>query len=146
MKYASFLSRFFALLVDQIAMVVLAFLATLLLAGLFSISVSTDSGFLGLLFGTSALILLVVLFVFQFVYFGYFWSKSGQSIGMKLFNIEVIRRSEGQGISFWRAGFRGTLGYYISSLIFSLGYLWALIDEHKEAWHDKIFDTWVVVS
>ena len=37
-----------------------------------------------------------------------------------------------------------SLGYYISGLLFSLGYIWAIFDPNKEAWHDKLFDTWVV--
>ena len=37
------------------------------------------------------------------------------------------------------AGLRGTLGYYISSLVFYLGFLWMLFDEQQETWHDKIF-------
>jgi uncharacterized RDD family membrane protein YckC len=39
---------------------------------------------------------------------------------------------------------RGSLGYWISAVIFYLGYLWALWDNESETWHDKIFDTWVV--
>lgn len=49
-------------------------------------------------------------------------------------------------ISFWRAAFRGTLGYIISGFVFSLGFIWAAFDGQKEAWHDKLFDTWVVRS
>ncbi len=44
------------------------------------------------------------------------------------------------------AAFRGTLGYYISGLVFSLGFIWAAFDSRKETWHDKLFDTWVVQS
>jgi uncharacterized RDD family membrane protein YckC len=32
----------------------------------------------------------------------------------------------------------------ISGLILDLGYLWILIDENKQGWHDKIADTYVV--
>ena len=62
---------------------------------------------------------------------------------MKLTNVRVVRRNSDAKISFLRGGLRGTLGYYISGLLFSLGYLWALFDGNKETWHDKIFDTWV---
>lgn len=46
----------------------------------------------------------------------------------------------------WRAALRGTAGYWISGLIFGLGYLWAACDENQETWHDKVFDTWIVQS
>jgi uncharacterized RDD family membrane protein YckC len=146
MNYAGFFTRFFALLIDQIAMAVLAFIVAFLLGGLVGLTLVSNSGFLSFLTGTVALITWVILLIFQFVYFGYFWSKSGQSVGMKLLNIQVVRRTEGKSISFWRGAFRGSLGYYISGLVFSLGFIWAAIDAENETWHDKIFDTWVVRS
>ena len=72
--------------------------------------------------------------------------RDGQSVGMKLFNIKVVRQTESESISFWRGAFRGTLGYYISGLVFGLGFIWAAFDSQKETWHDKLFDTWVVKS
>jgi uncharacterized RDD family membrane protein YckC len=36
---------------------------------------------------------------------------------------------------------RGTVGYWISGLVFGLGFIWAAFDGRKEAWHDKLFDT-----
>ena len=49
-------------------------------------------------------------------------------------------------MTFLRSSLRGTFGYWVSGLIFGLGYLWALIDANNETWHDKIFETWVVVA
>ena len=146
MNYAGFFTRFFALLIDQIAMAILAILVGLLFGGCAGIALASQSDFLSILTGTAALITLGVLVIFQFVYFGYFWSRSGQSVGMKLLNIAVVRRTEGEPLSFWRGAFRGTLGYYISGLVFSLGFIWAAFDSRKETWHDKLFDTWVVQS
>ena len=89
---------------------------------------------------------IVILVFFHFIYFGWMWSRDGQTVGMKLVNIKVIRQQSDELPSFWRAGFRGTIGYYISGLVFSLGFIWAAFDGNKEAWHDKLFDTWVVRS
>ena len=144
MNYASFLSRFFALLIDQIAMGILAFIVGLFLGGCALLSLAAESDFVSILTGASALITWGALIIFQFLYFGYFWSKSGQSVGMKLLNIRLVRRTEGDTINFWRAALRGTLGYYISGLVFGLGFLWAAFDADKETWHDKLFDTWVL--
>jgi uncharacterized RDD family membrane protein YckC len=146
MNYAGFFTRFFALLIDQIAMAVLAFLVGLIFGGCAGLALVSQSDFLGVLTGTAALIAFGALAIFEFLYFGYFWSKSGQSVGMKLLNIKVVRQTEGEPISFWRAAFRGTLGYWVSGLIFGLGFIWAAFDARKETWHDKIFDTWVVQS
>lgn len=146
MNYAGFFTRFFALVIDEIAMGILAFLVSLIFGGCALLSLSSFSDFFSILTGTAAIIAMASLFIFQFLYYGYFWSKSGQSVGMKLFNIQVVRQTQDQQLSFWRAGFRGTLGYAISGLVFGLGFIWAVFDGNKETWHDKIFDTWVVNS
>ena len=99
--------------------------------------------FLSVLTFLAALLVGVVIVFLQFLYFGYFWGKDGQSLGMKLLNIKVIQRN-GDQITFLRGGLRGSFGYWVSSLIFGLGFLWAAFDNEKETWHDKIFDTWVV--
>jgi len=61
-----------------------------------------------------------------------------------LLKMKVVRQTGADDLSFIRAGLRGTLGYWLSGLVFGLGYLWALVDPQQETWHDKIFDTWVV--
>ena len=143
MNKASFFSRFIAWLVDMFAMVVIAILFGVLLAGLFSITSGSDSFFLAALAGTVGVMVWFTILILQFLYFGYYWSKSGQSIGMKLTGIKVVRQ-DGTLMSYVRAALRGTFGYWVSGLVFSLGYIWAAFDSEKEAWHDKIFDTWVV--
>ena len=47
-------------------------------------------------------------------------------------------------MGFLAAGLRGTVGYWISTVIFFLGFIWAAFDKNKEAWHNKIFGTGVV--
>lgn len=143
-QFAGVLARFIALLIDNIMMSIIAVALVLLLGPILGLAGNTDSTFLGLLAGTALFFLLVVIFALQFIYFGYMWSKNGQSIGMKLVNVRVVRRNNAGGLSFIRAGLRGTLGYSISGFLFGLGYIWAIFDPNKEAWHDKLFDTWVV--
>lgn len=143
MNKASFFSRFIAWLVDMFAMAVIAILLGVLLAGLLSITSGSDSFLLSAAAGTLVVIVWFAILILQFLYFGYYWNKSGQSIGMKLTGIKVVRQ-DGNLMSYVRAALRGTIGYWVSGLFFSLGYIWAAFDSEKEAWHDKIFDTWVV--
>ena len=143
MNKASFFSRFIAWLVDNFAIAVIAFLLSLLLSVLTGITRGSDSFLLRALTGTLAVMLGFGILILQFLYFGYFWNKNGQSIGMKLTGIKVIRQ-DGNLMSYVRAALRGTFGYWVSGLIFGLGYIWAAFDSEKETWHDKIFDTWVV--
>jgi uncharacterized RDD family membrane protein YckC len=37
-------------------------------------------------------------------------------------------------------------GYWIGSVAFGLGYIWAAFDAKSQGWHDKIANTYVVVA
>ncbi|MEA3336793.1 MAG: RDD family protein [Chloroflexota bacterium] len=143
MSKAEFVPRFFAWLFDSIAMSIVSISLGFLFWALMAVANNTQSGLLEFLTGSGALLTGLLLVLLQFLYFGFFWSKSGRSIGMKLFDMRVVRR-DGEPLSFVRAGLRGSVGYWISGLVFGLGYIWAAFDGNREAWHDKIFDTWVV--
>ena len=144
MEKAGFAQRFIAWFIDGLAIGIIGGILLAIIGVVAGLGASSDSSILGFLTATLTVIGIVVVILMQFFYFGYFWSRSGSSLGMKLFSIEVVRRQPGEPISFLRGALRGSLGYWISGLVFSLGYIWAAFDAEKEAWHDKIFDTWVV--
>ena len=145
MNRAGFLSRFLAFLIDNIALSVIAWLLSLLLVPFVSAADQSSSTLFGLIAGTVGMVIAFILLLLQFLYFGWLWSTSGQSLGMRVTNIRVVRR-DGSSLSMVRAGLRGTVGYWISGLIFGLGYIWAAFDGRKEAWHDKLFDTAVLTA
>jgi uncharacterized RDD family membrane protein YckC len=111
---------------------------------LIALTLSLDGGLFQLIARYLVWVTLAVMLILHFLYYGYFWSRDGNSLGMKAFEVKIVRRTPDAKISFLRAGLRGTLGYYISGLFFGLGYLWAAFDRRKAAWHDKLFDTAVV--
>lgn len=145
MDKAGFFSRFIALFIDGIAIGILAIIVSMIFGTIISVTSQSDNGFMGLIAGTMSLLMIAIMFLFQFLYYGYFWSKNGQSIGKKLMGVKVVSQ-DGQPLSFVKAGLRGTIGYWISSLVFTLGFIWAAFDKDGEAWHDKIFKTWVVTA
>ena len=145
MAKAGFLARFLAFLIDGIMLSIISWLLSLVLVPFMGVADATNSNMLALIVGGVGLVIAVILLFLQFIYFGYLWSKSGQSLGMKVTHIKVLRR-DGAGLSFWRGGFRGTVGYWISGLIFGIGFIWAAFDGRQEAWHDKLFDTSVNIA
>ena len=138
MQRAGFFSRFVALLVDSIAISIVGGV----LAWLVGLLTGNTGSFLGMMVGAVGAFVSFILIFLNFFYFSFLWSRNGQSIGMRLLNIKVLKR-DGALMGFWSAGFRGTVGYWISGLFFGLGFLWAAFDGNKEAWHDKIFGTGV---
>jgi len=81
--------------------------------------------------------------IVDFAYFPYFWAKRGQTPGMKVMNVKVVRDSDGGPISAGQAILR-LIGYWISGAVFLLGYLWIFVDKRQRGWFDLIAGTVVV--
>ena len=81
--------------------------------------------------------------VVQVAYFPYFWSKSGQTPGMKMMNIKVVRDVDGGPITMGSAILR-LVGYWVSSFVFYLGFIWIFIDKRQRGWFDLIAGTVVI--
>ncbi len=85
----------------------------------------------------------VAVVVIPLVYFPYYWSSSGQTPGMKMMGIRVVRDRDGGPVTGGQAVLR-LLGYWVSGFVFYLGYVWIFIDKRKRGWHDLIAGTVVV--
>ncbi len=70
------------------------------------------------------------------------WSD-GRSPGKLLLGLRVVKTS-GEPAGFGTMFLRETIGKFVSGLPLYLGYIWALLDDNRQAWHDKIADTYVV--
>ena len=110
--------------------------------GLF-IALFLATGILLAIFWPLGLIAGLAATAFLFLYFPYFWQKSGQTPGMKLMAIKVVRDKDGGPIG-WGAAILRLIGYYISGAVFYIGYIWIFIDKRKRGWHDLIASTVVV--
>jgi uncharacterized RDD family membrane protein YckC len=87
---------------------------------------------------------LVVLIVWEFVYFSYQWTLSGRTIGMALVGIKVVK-TDGSPVGARQAVIR-TATLPLSFLFFGLGFLGILINRDRHAWHDRLAGTGVVYS
>ena len=76
-------------------------------------------------------------------FFVWFWTRSGQTVGMLAWRIKVVDRN-GRLISMRQAGIRFLLAWPAFFML-GLGYLWLLVDAEGDALHDKISATRVVV-
>jgi len=92
----------------------------------------------------------LVNIVIDILYFGYFWSSRGASIGMMPFGFKVRDMQTGQYPTMGKAALRGFIwvlevGFTIC-IIGAIGWLWQLWDPQKQAIHDKVAGTIVTVS
>jgi len=109
------------------------------------------------------------LFVLCYLFFAWFWTRGGQTLGMRAWRIRV-QNTDGSAISWsqsllrFMAGLASVtllgLGIYliksepmsmrfiqgaVALSVFSLSFLWVLVDKKKLAWYDRFSDCCVVV-
>jgi uncharacterized RDD family membrane protein YckC len=80
--------------------------------------------------------------IVSMAYYVGFWAKSGQTIGKDLMGIKLVRH-DGQ-VPGWAWAFVRYIGYIISGIVLSLGFMWILIDKKRQGWHDKIAGTYAI--
>ena len=97
-----------------------------------------------------SMLLAVFALIIQIAFLAYIvWAfilfTKGTTPGKKILRMRVIKE-DGRNADFFTMLIRETIGRLISSLVFSLGLLWILIDKDNQAWHDKLMRTYVVES
>jgi uncharacterized RDD family membrane protein YckC len=68
----------------------------------------------------------------------------GQTWGMRMTSIKLVRSDNGMPVGFGKALGRSLFASFVSAQVFYLGYLWAAWDDKKQTWQDKICSTYVV--
>ena len=69
-----------------------------------------------------------------FPYFGWCWTRSGQTLGMKTWRI-TLQRADGKPVRIRDAAVRYVFAT-LSWAAFMLGFLWMLVDSRQRSWHD----------
>ena len=70
------------------------------------------------------------------------WLLVGKTVGKALMGVRVLGQ-DGRRLTFSQALIRA-LSYYLSGLALFIGFLWVLVDDRRQAWHDKLARTVVV--
>jgi len=130
---AGFFRRFAAFVIDWLFLSVLADILR------FAYSFGNDARS-----GTMQIDIVMVFSSALFLlYFTLFTGDGGQTLGKMLTGVRV-QRLDGSDVGYGRALLR-SLGYTVSAFFMTfLGFLWALWDKEKQAWHDKIAGTIVI--
>jgi uncharacterized RDD family membrane protein YckC len=139
-RFAGHGARLMAYIVDTI--VIFAVMAGLfaVLGGITIGAAATESWILAILGFVGWLI---SFFAVGLLYFPLFWWKGGQTPGMRLFHLRVVRDRDGGPLSGGQASLR-LLGYWVNGVVFYVGFAWILIDSRRRGWHDLIAQTCVI--
>ena len=84
----------------------------------------------------------LLLLVIPPLYFILMHAIFGQTIGKMIMGIKVLR-ADGRPVSLFIATIR-FIGYIISGVLLTFGFLWVIWDREKQGWHDMISDTIVI--
>ena len=145
-EWAGYGERLLGYIVDGLILSVLITGITLLFTPIFvagiDVSDPQNPTFSAGFFASVALITLIVA-VIGVLYFPFFWTRGGQTPGMKLFGIRVVRDQDGGDVTLGAAILR-LFGFWISGLVFWLGYIWVLLDKRRRGWFDLIAGTVVI--
>lgn len=139
LTYAGFWLRFVASFIDGILINVALGLASLVLGlKLMDYNYDPASGNLGASTASSGAG--AISFLIAAAFSIGFWLWRGATPGKMLFKMQVVRADTGLPITPGQAIGR-YLGYFVSALVFLLGFIWAGFDARKQAWHDKLAGT-----
>ena len=85
----------------------------------------------------------IYLVLVCFLYFGWFWTHGGQTLGMRAWRLQ-LRRIDGQNLA-WSTAVARFAGALLSWLALGLGFFWVALDPQNRAWHDRLSKSIVVV-
>jgi uncharacterized RDD family membrane protein YckC len=93
--------------------------------------------------GNSPLIIFrIYLLMVWFGYFAWPWLRSGQTLGMAAWRIQ-LQTTDGKPLS-WQHVIRRWLMASVSCLVLGMGFFWAVVDKQHRTWHDLASHTRLV--
>ena len=141
---ATLIKRLMAMIYDLLLLTAVLFAAGVVVAGVTTFiindgnAITEDHPFYYLY----QLYLLFSLLIAAFIFFGWFWTHGGQTLGMKTWKLRITTL-DGNAISWKQAAIR-FLTAILSWMCFGLGFLWIIFTSDKRAWHDILSQTIVV--
>ncbi|MCH9004768.1 MAG: RDD family protein [Proteobacteria bacterium] len=133
MKNTSLMRRIAAMLYDGLLVAALLIMATLPFIAVRGVKpVETGENHF------YQLVLILVIYVF----FVAFWTRSGRTLGMQSWRLQ-LEKFDGGGVSIGTATIR-FFAALISWAPVGLGFLWQLWDKDNLTWHDRISKTRIV--
>jgi len=157
MKKIGFIKRILVISYDGLLLIAVTFFTLAIVMGLF-IAVAPSSFFvdattlenpkmiqftdLGRLIGS--MIFIVHCLSISFLFYGWFWTHGGQTLGMRAWNLYLIK-PDGQFID-WKIAAKRYCASILSWAALGLGFTWILLNKEKLTWHDMLSNTQIIYS
>ena len=75
-----------------------------------------------------------------FLFYAWFWTHGGQTLGLRAWNIKVLTLDQ-KPISWSQALLRFITAMLSWTVFFGLGFIWVLFNKEKLSWHDRLSKT-----
>lgn len=82
------------------------------------------------------------LFVVSFVFYGWFWTHGGQTLGLRAWKLQILNNNF-QPISWYQAFLRFSIAIF-SWCFLGMGFFWIFIEKNSRGWHDYFSKTLVL--
>lgn len=132
-QVASMFKRLAAIFYDALLLFSLVFAVTLFVVLPVNHGEAIDSG--NLIYQTLILLLM-------YGYFGWQWTHGGQTLGMRAWRIKLVNGDKSD-VNWTQASLRFLIAILSTSCLF-LGFVWALFNRNKQAWHDRYSHTMLI--
>ena len=77
-----------------------------------------------------------------FLFYGWFWTHGGQTLGMKVWNLYLVN-ADGKFIN-WKTALIRFFAAIVSWAAIGLGFTWILLDRKRRTWHDIVTKTQIL--
>ena len=119
-----------------------------LIAALWMLGVTLDTLLRHALFGAAGgenyLLLWAWWIISPLLFFGWFWTHGGQTLGMRSWRIRVVD-NQGEAIG-WHQAVKRYVMAFLSWVVLGLGFVWILFDRDGHSWHDRLSGTYLVLT
>lgn len=93
---------------------------------------------------TGGVLISLNVIIVSFFFYGWFWTHGGQTLGMKAWNLYLIK-PDGKFVNWKLAAYRYCAAI-ISWAFFGMGFTWILLNRKQRAWHDILSNTQIVYA
>lgn len=133
LPYAGLFRRLFAILYDCFLLIAILFVISAFATAL-NQGKAIEPG------DTFYPVFIIIVFSLSYLYFAWFWTHGGQTLGMKTWHIQIQSNNK---INWQTTVIRFTTAIF-SWGFFALGFLWAFFDKKNRCWHDLSSNTFLV--
>lgn len=138
--------RIVAYLIDSVIAGVLIFLLGYVIGAVFAPNYRMDYYEYAFQVNRLNQIALIVGSIAVYVYWiGFTVAWNGQTPGKRAMKLRIVKKN-GSPFTVTDGLVRYLIGYTLSSVVFGLGFIWAIFDSRRETWHDKLSKTMVIAD